>query len=111
MSTTESLKSELIAQVQLGHDAKRLLDTQGELIKKIKDSILEELALVSAPKQIEYTNFMGLTIKKEIRGGLDRIEALQADLRVILGYEALLNSSQSDAEVAILNLEALKGRE
>ena len=111
MSTTESLKSDLIATIQLGHDSKRLLEAQGEVINKIKESILEELVQVTTPKQVEYTNFIGIKIKKTIRGGLERIEALQADLRVIKGYETLLEINQSDAEVARMNLEGLNARD
>ncbi len=108
---TESLKSDLIAQVQLGRDAQRLIETQSVLIGKIKESIFEELALISTPKQVEYTSFFGLKIRKEIRGGLERVEALQSDLRVINGYQALLNNTLSDAEVARLNLEGLNARD
>lgn len=104
----DSLKRELVAVVRDGKNAKELLETQGVLLNQIKKGILEELAMTSAIKQTTVRKFLWFTISEETRGGLQHIEALQADLRVILGYEALLSGKQQEAETAKANLESLR---
>lgn len=106
----ETLKAELTQVIQLGKDSKKLVEAQGTLLNKIKKGIYEELAMASAPKSSTVKKFLWFTITEETREGLEHIEALQADLRVILGYEALLNSTQSDAQVAKMNLEVLNAK-
>jgi len=108
--TREALQAELVEVIQLGKNSKKLLETQKKILSKIKDKIIEELAMVSAVKEVSVTKFLWFTIRTETRSDLQRIEALQADLRVIIGYESLLEGSQNEANVAKMNLESLNSQ-
>lgn len=103
----EQLKAELTAQVQKGQNSQKLLEMQGEVIAEIKKGITDEMALVSATKEVSRLKFMGITIRKETRSGLERIEALQADLRVITAYENILQMAVAGVDVAKMNLEQI----
>ena len=106
----EALKAELVADIQLGRDAKKLLEAQMKILGKMKDAIVAELAMAFSKKTVTTRKFLWFTIKEESRGDLEIIEALQADLRVILSYEEMLNNAQNGADVAKMNLEVLNTR-
>lgn len=108
--SVEQLKRELSESVQGGVNSKLLKEAHGDILNRIKDGILKELALASTVKQTTVKSFLWFTSKEETVGGLQHIESLQSDLRVILGYESLLEAMQSEAEGAKANLETLNAR-
>lgn len=103
----EALKAELVADIQLGRDAKKLLEAQVKILGKMKGGIIDELAKTVSNKTLTTRKFLWFTITEETRGNIERIEALQSDLRVILGYEEMLHNAQEGANVAKMNLEVL----
>jgi len=106
----ESLKAELTQAIQKGRDATKLVELHKELLGKIKEGLLAELAMSTSLKQRTVKKFLWFTWHEETRGGLEHIESLQADLRVVLGYESLLEGTQIDAESAKINLESLNNQ-
>ena len=104
----ESLKAELSAKARMGVNAKQLQELQGDLLGQIKADILKELAMATTVKQTTVKKFLWFTITEDTVGGLQHIEQLQSDLRVVLGYEALLNSTQNEGETAKMNMESMQ---
>jgi hypothetical protein len=105
--TRDRLKAELIQKVQDGQNAKKLQELQGDLLGRIKEELIKELSMARSIKQTTTRKFLWFTITEETRGNLEHIEALQSDLRVILGYESLLEGVQNESGGAKQNLEVL----
>ncbi len=110
MSQREALKAELIAQIQHSKDAVKLLEVQGAVLNQLKERILKDIAKATPKKTVSHTNFLGLTIRKVAHDNMEILESLQSDLRVILGYEELIQQAQNGADVAKMNLEVLNSK-
>jgi hypothetical protein len=107
----ESLKSELSQALSKGSNSQQLLDLQKEIISDMKIAIANEIALVSVKKSHTVAKLFGLSFVSMTETGAEQLESLKADLRVVVGYEKLLEQFISQGEMAKASLQELESRE
>ena len=98
----ESFKRELAESAAKGRDAARLLDVQADIIKDMKIAIADEIANTSVRK--------GKTGSSITLSGLEVLEDLRAEMRVVSDYEDALRFAINNGEMAKANLEDLNSR-